>query len=153
MEHIFRIIIVILGVFLLLPGAFGSLSLGMAFFDLFKSENSANLFEVRTVISGLSMLVGFIGINFLLRADIIAPAKGARIAMIAGIIACLVIAAISLLLFRAISLSATDLPTAPIVACLVIITLSILLAPFPLYLYWKSNRNEKRRSGRQQVND
>ncbi len=144
MEHIFRIVIVILGVFLLLPGAFGALSLGMAFSDLFSSQNSANLFELRTVMSGLSMLVGFIGINLLLRTDIVAPATGAKIAMIAGIVSSLVIAAIAILLFRAISL-----PTAPIVASLAIIAFSILLAPVPLYLYWKRNHNEKRRGGRQ----
>ena len=144
MEHIFRILIVILGVFLLLPGLFGSLSLGMAFFDLFSTGHSVNLFEVRTVISGLSMLVGFIGINLLLRADLIKPKTGARIAMIAGVVSCLVIGAIGLLLLRAFGLSATNLPDAPIVASLVIIALSILLAPIPLYLFWKNNRHRKR---------
>ena len=144
MEHIFRILIVILGVFLLLPGLFGSLSLGMAFFDLFSTGHSLNLFEVRTVISGLSMLVGFIGINLLLRADLIKPKTGARIAMIAGVVSCLVIGAIGLLLLRAFGLSATNLPDAPIVASLVIIALSILLAPIPLYLFWKNNRHRKR---------
>jgi hypothetical protein len=140
MTEVFRVIFIVIGMLFLLPGLAGAYFICAAFVEYLGNGKAADVLEVQTVVSGMAFLAGFIGVNLLLRADIVEPAFGARIAKAALIVSCAVIALIALLLARAYSLSAEPLPAAPMIAGLAVISLSVLLAPFPLYLYWKKNR-------------
>jgi hypothetical protein len=138
--NILRAIIIAIGAVLLLPGLFGLWFLVALAQDILMSRAEAATLEARTVIAGLSTLVGFTGINILLRADIMHPKRGARLAMIAGVASSILIACIALLLARAFSLSATEIPASPKVAAALVIGLSVLLAPALFFNFWRKNR-------------
>jgi hypothetical protein len=140
MTEVFRIIFIVIGILFLLPGLAGGYFICAALVEYLRNGKAADVLEVQTVVSGMAFLAGFIGVNLLLRADIVEPAFGARIAKAALFVSCAVTALIALLLARAYSLSAQPLPAAPMIAGLAMISLSVLLAPLPLYLYWKKNR-------------
>jgi predicted tellurium resistance membrane protein TerC len=140
MTEAFRAIFIVIGILFLLPGLTGVYFLCAVLAEYLGNGKTADALEVQTVVSGLAVLTGFIGVNLLLRADIAAPARGARIAKAALFASCAVTALIALILARAYSLSAQALPPAPLIAGAALIALSVLLAPLPLYLYWKKNR-------------
>jgi hypothetical protein len=140
MTEVFRAIFILIGILFLLPGLAGVYFVCAAAVEYLGNGKAAGVLEVQTIVSAISILAGFIGVNLLLRADIVEPARGARIAKAALFVSCAVTALIALLLARAYSLSAEPLPAAPMIAGLAMIALSVLLAPLPLYLYWKKNR-------------
>jgi hypothetical protein len=140
MTEVFRGIFIVIGILFLLPGLAGLYFTCAALVEFLGNGKSADVLEVQTVVSGIVFLGGFIGVNLLLRADIVEPARGARIAKAALFVSCAVTALIAFVLARAYSLSAEALPAAPLIAGAALIALSVLLAPLPLYLYWKKNR-------------
>jgi hypothetical protein len=140
MSEVFRGIFIVIGVMLALPGLAGGYFICAALLAYLENGKAADLLEVQTVLSCLAILTGFTGVNLLLRADLVEPARGARIAKAALIVSCAATALVTFILARAYSLSAQALPAAPLFAGIAVIALSALLAPLPLYLYWKKNR-------------
>jgi hypothetical protein len=140
MTELFRGIFIVIGMLFLLPGLAGLYFICAVIFEYLESGMAADALEAQIVLSGISTLAGFIGVNLLLRADIVQPARGARIAKAALFVSCAVTALITFVLARAYGLSAQALPAAPLIAGAALIALSVLLAPLPLYLYWKRNR-------------
>ena len=138
--NILRAIIILFGALLLLPGLSGLYFLVALAQDIILSRADPATLEARVVIAGLSALVGFTGINILLRADIMHPKLGARLAMIACAASSILIACIALLLARAFSLSASEIPAAPKVAAVLVLSLAVLLAPVLFFDFWRKNR-------------
>ena len=68
------------------------------------------------------------------------PKLGARLAMIACAASSILIACIALLLARAFSLSASEIPAAPKVAAVLVLSLAVLLAPVLFFDFWRKNR-------------
>ena len=137
---ILRLIIIVVGAVLLLPGLFGLYFLVALAQDILMSRAEAATLEARTVIAGLSTLVGFTGINVLLRADLMRPQFGARLAMIAGVASSALIVCIAVLLLRAFSLSAEEIPASPKVAAVLVLSLAVLLATVLFFNFWRRNR-------------
>ena len=129
-----------IGALLLLPGLFGLYFLIALAQEVTMSRTDLATLEARVVIAGLSTLVGFTGVNVLLRADIMHPQLGARLAMIACVASSILIACIALLLVRAFSLSASEIPASPKIAAVLILGLAILLAPVLFFDFWRRNR-------------
>jgi hypothetical protein len=140
MTEVFRGIFIVTGILFLLPGLAGAYFICAVFVEYLQGGKAPEALEVQTVVSCIAVLSGFIGVNLLLRADIVESPLGARIAKAALIVSSAVIALIALLLARGYRLSAQVLPAAPLIAGAALIALSVLLAPLPLYLYWKKNR-------------
>jgi hypothetical protein len=140
MTEVFRGIFIMIGIFFVLPGLAGLYFICAIFFEYLESGKASNVLEAQTVVSCLAILLGFVGVNLLLRADIVDPRRGARIAKAALFVSCSVTLLTAFVLARAWSLSAEPLPAAPLLAGAAVIALSVLLAPLPLYLYWKKNR-------------
>lgn len=140
MTEVFRGIFIVIGILFLLPGLAGAYFICAVAVDYLQSGSASDVLEVQTVISCVSVLAGFIGVNLLLRADIVEPARGARIGKAALFVSCAVTVLIAVVLVRAYSLSAEALPAAPLIAGAALIAVSVLLAPLPLYLYWRKNR-------------
>jgi hypothetical protein len=140
MTEVFRGIFIVIGIVFLLPGLAGAYFICAVFVDYLQSGKASDVLEVQTIVSCIAVLSGFIGVNLLLRADIVEPPLGARIAKAALFVSCTVTGLIAMVLTRAYSLSAEALPAAPVIAGAALIALSVLLAPLPLYFYWKRNR-------------
>ena len=140
MTDVFRGIFIVIGIFFLLPGLAGLYFICAIIFEYFENGKASDVLEVQTVVSCIAVLAGFIGVNLLLRGDLVEPARGAGIAKAALFVSGAMTALIALVLARAYSLSAEALPAAPLIAGAALIALSVLLAPLPLFLFWKKNR-------------
>jgi hypothetical protein len=139
---ILRLVIIAIGAVLLLPGLFGLYFLIDLAQDILMSRAEAATLEARVIIAGLSTLVGFTGVNILLRADIMHPQSGARLAMIACVASSALIVCITLLLLRAFSLSESEIPASPKIAAVLVLGLAVLLAPALFFDYWRKNRRD-----------